>query len=94
MASRLKGWEYLPNGLVKMMPVTGAQATPVTSGLIAVRLGYVRDAEHQRECLEGRSSPETIQLGLTLENAADLVKILTNSVNKVRAEMSSTGKPN
>lgn len=94
MVQKLEGWEYLETGTVKVLPLTGAQAIPLTSGTVALQLRYLETPEHAAAFQAGQRPATALQLGVHLEQIETLATILTQAADALRRQLSQDGKPN
>jgi hypothetical protein len=90
----LDQWDKYESGLLVMWPLLAGGAVPVASGSVVLRLEYAENADHAAAIVSGQTPPSSLQLGLTLEQIDETIRVLGNAAEKIRASMSQGGKLN
>jgi len=86
--------ETRPDGQVLVMPLFRAGAQVASGGIIALRLEYAKTQQEAVAVLARKSSPSHLQLGLTLEQAEQLVRLLEKKIGALRSSASQSVQMN
>jgi hypothetical protein len=94
MVEKLEPWELLPNGMIKILPMTGFACTPLSSGDYAIQFRFAESPAQHEAIAKGQQNPSRLQLGASPQTLDLLIDGLTAARERMRNQTSAAGKAN
>lgn len=94
MIAKPDAWSRRDDDSVDIKPILGFACTPLSNGLLAIRIEYADSPDHAKEVVAGTSIQSFVQLGVAPDQAKRIAAILEEASTKLIAISSGDGRPN